>query len=92
LSQHLRKVGNEFLIGGLVMGAVSLAIIVYDRAVYGGTDVVFATCVLFLGLGGLLAVIGLVIRAVARARSRSQRSPFSPDWRPPPVTRTRSRR
>jgi len=92
VSQHLRKVGNEFLVGGLVMGVVSLAIIVYDKAVYRGTDVVFATCILFLGLGGLLAVIGLVLRVVARAQSRSQRSPFSPEWRPPPVTRTRSRR
>jgi hypothetical protein len=88
----LRKVGNEFLVGGLVLAAVSLAVIVYDQAVYRGTEVVVATCVLFLGLGGLLVVIGLVLRAVAHARSRSQRSPFSPEWRPPPVTRTRSRR
>lgn len=91
-SRHLRKLGSEFLVGGLVIAAIALAVIVFDETVNGGTDAIVATSIIFLALGGLLVGIGLVFRVVARARSRSQRSPFSPEWRPPPVKRARSRR
>jgi uncharacterized membrane protein YidH (DUF202 family) len=89
--QHLRRVGNGFLVGGLGIVALSLAVMVYDEMATRGTDAVVATCVLFLWVGGIGAGIGLLLRIVARAR-RSQLSPFSPGWRPPPVTRSRPRR
>jgi hypothetical protein len=91
--QHLRKVGTEFIVGGLVVAAVSLAVLVYDESANRGTDVVVATCVLFLWIGGIAICGGLVLRAVVRAKTtRPQRSPFSPGWTPPPVIRARSRR
>ena len=90
--QHLRRVGNEFLIGGLLVMGLAVAVILYDETVNRGTEIVIATCMLFLWVGGIAAGIGLLLRALARSRRRSQRSPFSPGWRPPPVTRARSRR
>jgi hypothetical protein len=84
--------GNEFLVGGLVIAAISLAVIVYDQAVYGGTDAVVATCVLFLWLGGLVALAGFGFRVAAWAKLRSERSRFSPEWRQQPAKKTRSRR
>jgi hypothetical protein len=91
-SRHLRKLGNEFLVGGLVIAAISLAVIVYDQAVYGGTDAVVATCVLFLWLGGLVALAGFGFRVAARAKLRSERSRLSPQWRQQPAKKSRSRR
>ena len=90
--QSLRKVGNEFLIGGLVIVAASLLVIHLDQLASGGRDSVVATCVLFLWAGAIAVGLGLVLRSAGRARGRSSPSPFSRQWRPPPVVRARTRR
>jgi len=81
--------GNEFLVGGLVIAVISLAVIVYDEAVYGGTDAVVATCVLFLWLGGLVALAGFGFRVAAWATLRSERSRLSPQRQSAKKTRSR---
>lgn len=88
----MRKVGNEFLVGGLVLVAVSLIVIHLDELANGGQDSVVATCILFLWAGAIAVGLGLVLRSIGRVRRRSALSPFSPRWRPPPVVRARSRR
>jgi hypothetical protein len=88
----LRKVGNEFLVGGLAIAAASLIAIHLDRLATGGRDSVVATCVLFLWAGAIAIGLGLVLRSIGRATARSRVSPFSAGWRPPPVVRARSRR
>lgn len=77
---ELQQIGRKFVVGGLLVIAFTLLVIVADEVLGGGgSDAVRATCVLFLWAGGVAIALGIVLRI------------FGMGWSAP-MPRTRPRR
>jgi hypothetical protein len=75
---ELQQIGRKFVVGGLLVTALTLLIIVFDEVANGGNDAIRATCVLFLWAGGFAIVLGAVLRIVGMGWSTPMPRPRPP--------------
>ena len=79
---ELQQIGRSFVVGGLLVTAITLLAVVADEVASGGNDAIRATCILFLWVGGVTIVLGMILRIVGSTR---------PGARPKPVHSRRPR-
>jgi hypothetical protein len=75
---ELQQIGRRFVIGGLLVTAITLLIIVADEVASGGNQATRATCVLFLWAGVVTITLGMILRIVGSGRHGARPKPAPP--------------
>ena len=66
------------MVGGLLVTAITLLVIMADEVASGGSDAIRATCVLFLWVGGVTIAFGMILRIVGSTRPGAVPKPVRP--------------
>ncbi|HEY6628172.1 MAG TPA: hypothetical protein VI193_04240 [Acidimicrobiia bacterium] len=75
---ELQQIGKRFVVGGLLVTAITLLVIVADEVSSGGNAAIRATCVLFLWVGGVTITLGMILRIVGSGHAGARPKPVPP--------------